>query len=293
MSAIFRARLFFVRKKLSPEDALELTQDVFFSVYKNIAAVRQPDDFEAWLFRIALNAFRNYLEKKKAGKRAAVLIELESEDEERNLLETIAADVLNPHQKQTSEERLKTLAQSEQNSQIAGREKERLEAEKAELQKQIDRLQIEIARAKEQRQIFGDIAPPPQNSPSALREKPDNSLVAVNTPIFDVFPADAVSRGGEQSQNKFTVPANAKNVVLILNAAGRADFPVYRVELFNDSGKTIWRGGGLRKDANGNFTLTVSGATLKAGNYRLKLFGKNGGAAAQTIAEYAVTIKTK
>jgi len=91
-----RVRLFFLRKKLSTEDALELTQDVFFSVYKNISALRQSADFEAWLFRIALNAFRNHLEKKKAGKRAAFLIEIESEDDERNVLETIAADVLNP-----------------------------------------------------------------------------------------------------------------------------------------------------------------------------------------------------
>lgn len=91
-----RVRLFFIRKKMSPEDALELTQEAFFSVYQNIEALRQPADFEAWLFRIALNAFRNHLEKSKAGKRAAVLVELESEDEEKNLLDVIAADVLSP-----------------------------------------------------------------------------------------------------------------------------------------------------------------------------------------------------
>lgn len=91
-----RTRLFFQRKKLSPDDALELTQEVFFSVYQNLEALREPNDFEAWLYRIALNAFRNYLEKSKAGKRAAVLVELESETEEKNLVEKIAADVLSP-----------------------------------------------------------------------------------------------------------------------------------------------------------------------------------------------------
>ncbi len=77
-----RTRLFFIRKKLSPDDALELTQDVFFSVYQNLEALREPNDFEAWLYRISLNAFRNHLEKSKAGKRAAVLVELESDDED-------------------------------------------------------------------------------------------------------------------------------------------------------------------------------------------------------------------
>lgn len=91
-----RVRLFFVRKRLTPEDALELTQNVFFSVYQNIDRLRQPDGFESWLYRIALNAFRNHLEKSKAGKRAAVLVELENETDEQNLLEQIAADVSSP-----------------------------------------------------------------------------------------------------------------------------------------------------------------------------------------------------
>lgn len=91
-----RTRLFFLRKKLSPDAALELTQEVFFSVYQNLENLREPSDFEAWLYRIALNAFRNHLEKSKAGKRSGVTIELESEDEENNLLERIAAAVLSP-----------------------------------------------------------------------------------------------------------------------------------------------------------------------------------------------------
>ena len=91
-----QVRLFFLRKKISADDALELTQDVFFSVYQNLESLREIAGFEAWLFRIALNAFRNHLEKNKAAKRSAVLVELESESEEKNLLETIAADVLTP-----------------------------------------------------------------------------------------------------------------------------------------------------------------------------------------------------
>ena len=91
-----RTRLFFLRKKISPEDALELTQEVFFSVYQNLGALRQTADFEAWLFRIALNAFRNHLEKSRAAKRTGATIELENENAETNLIETIAADVLTP-----------------------------------------------------------------------------------------------------------------------------------------------------------------------------------------------------
>lgn len=91
-----RTRLFFLRKKLSPDDALELTQEVFFSVYQNLESLRQSADFEAWLFRISLNTFRNHLEKNKAAKRFGITVEIENEDEDKNLLETIASDVLTP-----------------------------------------------------------------------------------------------------------------------------------------------------------------------------------------------------
>jgi len=91
-----KTRLFFIRKKISPDDALELTQEVFFSVYQYLGSLREPADFEGWLFRIALNAFRNYLEKGKAGKRAGVTVALETEDEEQNLSEQLAADIMSP-----------------------------------------------------------------------------------------------------------------------------------------------------------------------------------------------------
>lgn len=91
-----RTRLFFIRKKISHEDALELTQEVFFSVYQSLESLRRASDFEAWLYRITLNTFRNHLEKNKAGKRAVILVELEGANEEKNLSEKIAADILSP-----------------------------------------------------------------------------------------------------------------------------------------------------------------------------------------------------
>jgi len=63
---------FFRRKQLLPEDCEELTQEVFISVFKNIGEVRDPTRFEGWLFRIALNAFRSFLEHQKAKKRAGI-----------------------------------------------------------------------------------------------------------------------------------------------------------------------------------------------------------------------------
>lgn len=198
-------------------------------------------------------------------------------------------------QRQSAEERLKTLEQAgAQNSASVESEKQRLEEEKNGLQKQIARLQTEIERAKQvPPQAFGDMSPPPQDRNDAPTNKIDESLVVVNTPIYDVFPADAAVRGGEQSGNKLVIPNQAKNVVLILNAAGRAEFSDYQIELINNAGKTIRRGGGLRKDASGNFTLTLSKTILKTGNYRLRLTSKNSAGAPQTVAEYPFIVTGK
>lgn len=200
------------------------------------------------------------------------------------------------NQKRTFEERLKSLEESEQTSgERANQEKTRLEEEKDLLQKRVATLETEIERAKREPQAFGDVTPPARNPPVAAspsKSEADNSLVAVNTPIYDVFPADSAVRGNSQSENKIVVPNAARSVVLILNAAGRADFPAYQAELANDSGKTIWRGGGLYKAAAGNFTLTLSRRALKAGNYRLRLSGRDK-SNSQAIAEYGLTVEIK
>lgn len=71
-----QVKRFLRRKGLSTEDADELTQDVFISVYKNVGALNEPSQFQAWLFRIALNAFRNHIERGHAKKRDGIHVEL-------------------------------------------------------------------------------------------------------------------------------------------------------------------------------------------------------------------------
>lgn len=63
---------FFLRKGMPPEDSTDLTQDVLFSVYRNLGTVQNESHFTGWLFRIARNAFTNELEKRHAKKRSAI-----------------------------------------------------------------------------------------------------------------------------------------------------------------------------------------------------------------------------
>ena len=69
----------FHKKGLSESDCEDLTQEVFVSVYRNMATLRAPEQLEAWLFTVARNAFYNHLERQKAQKRSAQMVDLEDE----------------------------------------------------------------------------------------------------------------------------------------------------------------------------------------------------------------------
>lgn len=59
---IFNYLLRFVRQR---EDALDLSQDVFFKAYQNLKKLDDPEKFPAWLFRIAHNEAYSLLRKSR------------------------------------------------------------------------------------------------------------------------------------------------------------------------------------------------------------------------------------
>lgn len=69
----FQALLrFFARKGLSPEDALDLTQETFLWIYKGLDAYEHRAQFAAWLYRVATTTYLKWRRTALAAKRAAV-----------------------------------------------------------------------------------------------------------------------------------------------------------------------------------------------------------------------------
>jgi len=60
---------FFQRKGASPEDARDLAQEVFLSVFKGLTRLQDARQFTTWLFVIARNVFSHHLEKLYTQKR--------------------------------------------------------------------------------------------------------------------------------------------------------------------------------------------------------------------------------
>lgn len=72
---------------LTHQDAEEICQEAFLSVIQNLQSFKRSSAFQTWLFRIAANKARDFLEKQSAGKRGGGVtpLSLNAEDPETGL----------------------------------------------------------------------------------------------------------------------------------------------------------------------------------------------------------------
>jgi len=77
-SLVFNCALQYVQNR---EDAEEITQDVFISVYENLANFRQDSKLSTWLYRITINKSIDFLKWKNRSKRFAFITNLFKSDE--------------------------------------------------------------------------------------------------------------------------------------------------------------------------------------------------------------------
>jgi RNA polymerase sigma factor (sigma-70 family) len=72
-----RVQRFFESKGISPDEALDLTQDTFLRVFRGEARLINRAQLEAWLFEIARNVWANAIRARVTRKRAATVTSLE------------------------------------------------------------------------------------------------------------------------------------------------------------------------------------------------------------------------
>ena len=94
---------FFLRQKISEENALELTQNTFLSVYTRLKDLRQDEQFENWLWQIARRELSRKWEKENAQKRKGQMVSLDGtndaeSDEIASLANRLSDSVPNPQE---------------------------------------------------------------------------------------------------------------------------------------------------------------------------------------------------
>jgi len=186
---------------------------------------------------------------------------------------------LSRHDRQNEAQIQQLIARSESDRQRTAQEMSNLQAENNHLQQQAQALAAKSTAS-------------PTPSDQASRAKPAGaSQIVLNTPIFDIYPADAVERSQNGNQSDpITIPQSAPIVTLLLNGAGQKTYPDYVLELKNNRDEVIWHGEGLIRDRYGNFVITIAHSILNTGTYRLKLFGRGAGPP-QPLAEYVVVVR--
>lgn len=122
---------------------------------------------------------------------------------------------------------------------------------------------------------------------------PAASAPQFNVPIIDLMPPD--TRGDTRGQSsavakQITVPAGVQLVTLILNVNGQPTASDFVLEIWDQQGKQVYRGSGLKKNAENSFTVAVSRALLGNGQYRFKLFSLQPGPP-QLVQEYLVQLR--
>jgi len=79
--------IFQISPSFTQEDAEEICQEVFLTVIRNLATFEGKSRLQTWIFKIAVNKARDYLDKKAAQKRGGGItpISLNAEDPETGL----------------------------------------------------------------------------------------------------------------------------------------------------------------------------------------------------------------
>jgi RNA polymerase sigma-70 factor, ECF subfamily len=105
---VFRTCMGFVHDK---EDAEDITQDVFVSVYQSLGKFKGQSALSTWIYRVAINASLNFVRKKS---RQSILQRFETlfGFEKTNELQQIESGTFNPEQILTNKERKASITRA-------------------------------------------------------------------------------------------------------------------------------------------------------------------------------------
>ena len=106
--------VFQLSPELTREDVEEIAQEVFLTVVRNLGSFRGASALQTWLFRIAANKTRDFIERRKAAKRGGgrAPVSLQAEDPETGLTIDPPSSAATPDEVLVNGERFALLRQA-------------------------------------------------------------------------------------------------------------------------------------------------------------------------------------
>jgi hypothetical protein len=114
----------------------------------------------------------------------------------------------------------------------------------------------------------------------------------IDAPIVDVESSGPTRGNATGDVWKIEPPPTANFFTLILNITSQPPHSAYAVEIFDSTGKQVWRGQRLRMGPEYQVNLTLARRMFPAGRYLIKLYGPRDGKQ-EPVAEYHVLISYK
>ncbi len=111
----------------------------------------------------------------------------------------------------------------------------------------------------------------------------------LDVPIIDLDPSGPTRGTTTGAAARIEAPPTANFITLILNITGQQTHSTYAVEIFDSTGRRVWRGERLRKERDYSVNLTLARRMIPAGRYLIKLYGLQDGKQ-EPVADYPVLI---
>src|SRR5262245_58153868 len=111
----------------------------------------------------------------------------------------------------------------------------------------------------------------------------------IDVPIVDLDSSDPTRGNATGDAWKIEPPPTANFFTLILNITGQQPHSTYAVEIFDSTGKHVWRGQRLRMGLEYKVNLTLARRMFPAGRYLITLYGARDGKL-EPVADYPVLI---
>jgi hypothetical protein len=112
----------------------------------------------------------------------------------------------------------------------------------------------------------------------------------INVPVFALNSVRSGNQNSSETINELPLPRSPMGFVISLGLEGETKYKDYRITIFDDRNKSIWRRGGFKPDRHNSLSIGFNSSFFRPGKYLLKVEGIIKDADSRLIGNYPLRI---